>query len=378
MEGTTKMQLPEKIRRPLEKLVKNLQSREDISSISLFGSWSRGDADPSSSDVDLLIVDNQHFDYEYTERVEQNGTLIDLNYVPQRWITDTAPSEIDQKIHESYILYDREWKLANTKEHMMNSFYTPERYRIRTENYLIDADIYLSRATSAHARGDHESAQLFATLSAQTILKIVVEAARLPLICSRYLETLETATKQLDENLLFSNYLTVAGLENPSPTQAEEKLHHFKQVWDEISASTKVKSSLLNSMHCKVKTRLNYYTTPAFLQGIILRSQALLNETAHQEAAHYLLITLADMLENYAWLKATEQNIRLDYTTLLRFLKGQKQSPSTIYKNATHALGIESVEEKAAEKTIMAAKQVVTEVRQKRKIFSDMMQQETY
>jgi hypothetical protein len=138
------------------------------------------------------------------------------------------------------------------------------------------------------------------------------------------------------------------------------------------------KVSLLDSVHYKIRTKLNYYTAPAFLQGMILRSQALLNEASHQEAAHYLLITLADMLENYAWLKAAEQNTRLDYTTLVRFLKGQKQNPSPIYKNAANALGIENVGEKTAEKTIVAAKQIVTEVRQKRKMFTDKMQQETY
>jgi predicted nucleotidyltransferase len=367
------MQLPEKIRRPLEKLVKNLQTRETISGISLFGSWSRGDADSSSSDVDLLIVDNRPFEYEYTERIEQSGTLVDLDYVPIKWITDTVSPEIDQKIHESYIIYDREWKLANVKEHTMNSFYTPERYKIRTENYLLDADIYLSRATSAHARGDQESAQLFAILSAQTILKIAIEAARLPLICSRYLETLRNATEQLSEPSLFSNYMTIAGLEILKSAQIEERLSHFKQVWDEIFTFTKTKASLLNSVHFKINTKLNYYATPAFLQGMILRSQALLNETVHQEAAHYLLVTLEDMLENYAWLKAAEQNTRLDYTTLLRFLRGQKQNPSTMYKNAAKALGIDNIEEKTAERTIIAAKQVVTEVRQRRKMFTDKM-----
>jgi hypothetical protein len=235
----------------------------------------------------------------------------------------------------------------------------------------------LSRATSAHARADQESAQLFATLSAQTILKIAVEAAKLPIICSRYLQVLKMATEQLSEPLLFSNYLTIAGIENLNPVQVEEKLSHFKHVWDEMFTFTK-KVSLLDSVHYKIRTKLNYYTAPAFLQGMILRSQALLNEASHQEAAHYLLITLADMLENYAWLKAAEQNTRLDCTTLVRFLKGQKQSPSPIYKNAANALGIENVGEKTAEKTIVAAKQIVTEVRQKRKMFTDKMQQETY
>lgn len=372
------MKLPEKIRRPLDKIVKNLQPRENISSISLFGSWSRGDADPSSSDVDLLIVDDQPFDYEYMERIEQNGTLIDLDHIPLKWITETAPPEIDQKIHESYILYDREWKLANVKEHMMNSYYTPDRYKIRTETYLLDADIYLSRATSAHARGDQESAQLFATISAQEILKTVIEAAKLPLISSRFLETLKKATEQLDESTSFSNYLTIAELENPDSLHVDERLSHFKQVWDEVSVFTKAKVSLLNSIHFNVKTKLNYYTTPAFLQGIILRSQALLNEAVPQEAANYLRNTLTDLIENYAWMKATEQNTRLDYTTLLRFLKGLKQNPSTIHKNAAAALGIENTAEKKAKQTITTAKQVITKVRQKRKTYTDKMEQETY
>ena len=130
------IRLPEKIRNRLDKLIKNLKTRETIFSISLFGSWSRGDAEPSS-DVDLLIADNQIFDNEYTERIEQNGILIDLNYVPQKWITGSVPPEIDQKIYEAYVLYDKEWTITNTKEQMMSSYYSPERLKIRAENRRI-------------------------------------------------------------------------------------------------------------------------------------------------------------------------------------------------------------------------------------------------
>ena len=372
------MKLPEKIRRPLEKTVKNLQKQENISSISLFGSWSRGDADPASSDADLLIVENQPFECEYTERIEQNGTLIDLDHIPITWITEAAPPEIDQKIHESYILYDREWKLANTKEHMMNAYYTPERYKIRTENYLLDADIYLSRATSAHARGDQESAQLFATLSAHAILKIAIEATKLPVSSSRYLEALKTVSRQLGEDSLLQDYLALVQLENLSLAQVEQRLCSFKQVWDEMSAFARVKAFLLDSAHVRVRTKLKYYVSPGFLQGVVLRSQALLNVSSHQEAVHYLLVTVADMLENYAWLKSAEQNTRLDYTTLLRFLRGQKQSPSVMYRNAIGVLGVENVDEKTVEKSVAAAKQLVLDVRGKRVMFADKLQQEVY
>jgi len=371
------IRLPERIRNPLDKLVKNLKARETIYSISLFGSWSRGDAEPSS-DVDLLIVDNRPFDIEYVERLEQNGTLIDLNYVPQKWITGPVPPEIDQKIYEACILYDREWTLTNTKEQMMNYFYSPERLKIRAENYLVDADIYISRATSAQARSDYESAQTFATLSTYAILKTVIEASKRPVTNSRYLKALRKATEQLNETSLFINYLQVAKLDDLSSNQVKENLSSFKAVWEEISSFVKTNAHLLNSMHFKIRTKLNYYTTLPFLQGVILRSQALLNEDAHQEAANYFSTILVDMLENYAWLKAAEQNTRLDSTTLLRSLKGLKQKPTAIYKNASKALGLDDVDEKKAEKTIAEAKRVILEIRRRRRMLFDQTRKETY
>jgi predicted nucleotidyltransferase len=370
------LKLPEKIRNPLDKLVKNLKTRETISSISLFGSWSRGDAEPSS-DVDLLIANNIPFDDEYTERLEQKGTLIDLNYIPQKWVTGAIPPEIDQKVHEAYILYDREWTLTSTKEHVMTSFYVPERLKIRAENHLVDADIYISRATSAQSRGDYESAQVFAVTSTHTMLKTIIETARLPITNSRYLKTLERATEQLKEASLLADYLQIAKLTNASQNEVEERLSSFKAVWEEVASYTRTHPQMLNSMHFKIRTKLVYYTTLAFLQGMVLRSQALLNEGAYQEAANYLSITLVDILENYMWLKAAEQNIRLDYTTLIRSLKGL-QKPSTIYKNATKALNLGSTDENETEKTITKAKQIILEVRQQRRMLYDQLQKETY
>lgn len=371
------IRLPEKIRNPLDKLVKNLKTRETISSISLFGSWSRGDADPSS-DVDLLIVDNQTFDNEYAERIEQNGTLIDLSYIPQKWITGIVPPEIDQKIYEAYILYDKEWTIANTKEHMMNSYYSPERLKIRAENYLVDADIYISRAASAQARGDNESAQAFATLSTFTILKTIIEAMKLPVTNTHYLKTLKTATERLNAAALFANYLQVTKLDRLTTGQVAEKLSSFKAVWEEISSFTKTNPQLLNSMHFKIRTKLNYYTTLPFLQGTILRSQTLQSDDSPQETANYLFTILMDILENYAWLKAAEQNVRLDYTTLFRSLNGLRQNPSTIYRNAIRTLSLENIDENEAQKTVTEAKNIIFEVRQKEKLFLNDVQKETY
>jgi predicted nucleotidyltransferase len=371
------IKLPEKVRQAIDKIVRNLKARESIRSVSLFGSWSRGDAEPSS-DVDLLIADNQPFDNEYVERLEQNGTLVDLNYVPEKWITGSVPPEIDQKINEAYVLYDKEWTLTNTKEQMMNSFYSPERLRIRAESYLVDADIYLSRATSAQARGDHESAQTFATQSAYDILKMIIEASRLPVTNSRYLEALRTATERLNLTTMFASYVHLARLDDLSSNQVNEKLSSFKAAWEEISFFTKTHPSLLKSMHFKVRTRLNYYITPPFLQGVMLRSQALLSQERHQEAANYLFNILIDALENYTWLTAAKQNSRLDCTTLFRWLKGLKQERTTIYKNAIKTLGLEDIDENEAGQTIFEAKKVILEIRRQRRMLFDQIKTETY
>ena len=60
------VQLPDRVRSILEKIVRRLSRRETVSGVGLFGSWSRGEA-VMSSDVDLLIVDNEDFDYEFVE-----------------------------------------------------------------------------------------------------------------------------------------------------------------------------------------------------------------------------------------------------------------------------------------------------------------------
>lgn len=74
------MRLPEKIRRALEKVVKEMMAKEEIYGLCLFGSWSRGDA-VDISDVDLLIFTKDVIADEYVERITVEGVMIDLNFV---------------------------------------------------------------------------------------------------------------------------------------------------------------------------------------------------------------------------------------------------------------------------------------------------------
>ena len=128
--------LPEKLRKTLEKSVKGLSAMKDVYGVGLFGSWSRGDA-VASSDVDIFILDKGDFADEYVERVEREGFLIDLDHVPRRWVQGPIPPEMDQKLYEMQILYDRDWALTNTKLLMAKSYSSPERVDIRTEAHVV-------------------------------------------------------------------------------------------------------------------------------------------------------------------------------------------------------------------------------------------------
>ena len=67
------VKLPKRIRDILDLLVSDLKSRESISGVGLFGSWSRGDA-VLSSDIDLLVV-GEPISYEVKD-VEKDKLIL--------------------------------------------------------------------------------------------------------------------------------------------------------------------------------------------------------------------------------------------------------------------------------------------------------------
>lgn len=361
------IKLPEKIRRTLERIVAELRIRENIYGIGLFGSWSRGDAS-SSSDIDLFILDKSNLPHEYVERIEINGLFIDLDHVPKKWIHGPIPPEIDQKLYEMQILYDRDWSLTNTKLLMTKSYTSPERVDIRTETHIIDADIYLSRATSAFSREDSYSAHLFASLALENILKILVEIALKPFSNSRFLENLEASTSKLGMQTLFSEFLKVTKLQEASNESVKEKLRLFKNIWDEIQITTKQNMQTFNSSHFIVKTKLNYYLNPAFLQGTIMRTNTLIENEKFSEASHYLSDTLLNILENYVWLKSSIEKIKIDYTTLLRTLENLEQKNPKNYDHIIKFLNLNHINKSSADHTINKVRQIIFQIRRDRKV----------
>lgn len=358
--------LPERARSALERLVKDLSVQETVSGVGLFGSWSRGDAVPSS-DLDLLVVDRRDFEYEYVERLEFEGILMDLDYVPRKWITGSVPPELDQKLHEVGVLYDRDGSLAHTKDWMAKTYRTPDRVDIRSEAWLVESDMYLSRASSAQARGDPQSACVFAGLGMGSILKIPIEVSQLPISNTHFIEALQESAERVGMPGLLDGYLTAARLSGVDEAEAERKLELFRAASKDIASFMGDNPAAIESLHFKVKTRLRYYGKSAFLRGMVDRSKALIEAGTATEAAHYLLQALIDEVENYAWLASSVAGARLDYTTLFRSLRGLKEAPASVYKNAAEALRLEGATPEEAVEAVKAAKETNFKLRRQRK-----------
>jgi predicted nucleotidyltransferase len=361
------MELPEKVRRTLEKLAKELMVREEVYGLGLFGSWSRGDA-TTSSDVDLIIVSSGNFEDEYVERIALNGLLIDLDFIPKRWIHGPTPPELDQKLYEAQILYDRDWSLANAKLWMTKSYSSPERVEIRTEAHIIESDIYLSRATSALSKGDLQSAKFFAPAAMENTLKVLMEIALEPFSNSRFIEKVEASTRKLGMPRLFKEYLEIAELDKLDGGIVEEKLKLFRKVWDEISLTIKQNPKALEKAHFKVKTKLKYYLNPAFIHGAIQRTTALMASKNFAEAAHYLNSIFLPMVENYAWLKSSMEKLNIDHTCLIGSLESLEKKNPKNYQNMINFLNLGYVEKQEATETIEKVRRHMLEIRSERKL----------
>ncbi|MEM3464388.1 MAG: nucleotidyltransferase domain-containing protein [Candidatus Bathyarchaeia archaeon] len=359
--------LPEKIRRILEKVVNEMIAEENVYGVGLFGSWSRGDAS-ASSDVDLLILDGAEFAYEFVERRETGGLFIDLDHIPKKWLHSLIPPEVDQKLYEMQILYDRDWSLANAKLLMAKFYSSPDRVDIRTESHIVDSDIYLSRATSALSKGDFQSASIFAITALESILKVLVEIALEPFSNSGVVAKFGNSAAKLDVKEVFKEYMHITALNTVDGAKVQEKLKLYKAIWEEICAVVRQNFQALENAHFRVKTKLRYYLNLAFLQGFVARVKSLIDSGRAADASRYLDTTLIDLVENYAWFKASTTKTKIDCTTLMRSFKSLEGKNPKNYNNVIKFLNLKDVDEKAAKEKIERTRQVMLKIRGERKV----------
>ena len=357
--------LPENVQSVFEGILEDLRSRESVVGIGLFGSWVRGDAVPVS-DVDLLVIDSRDFDYEYVERAEIDGVFLDLDYVPEKWILKQFPPEIDQKLDEVEILYDRDGKFARAKSLMSKMRWTAERVEIRTGDYLMEADTYLSRGISALNKDDFQSAKVNAAIGLDAIMKLLVEVNKQPFSNSHFIRTLESSTRKFGTTNLFEDYLELTMPAKLNRQNTEKKLASVSDMWNETIGFVKASSPLVETLHVRVRNDLNYYCKESFLKGLQARAISLIKDGLYFEAMHYMFRASISMLENYVWLLSNLEGGRFDYTDLFRRMKSSRVSPEGVYENAVEAFELREITRREAEETLRRTKQIVLGIRRKR------------
>jgi predicted nucleotidyltransferase len=358
---------PEKMRRTLEMLVNELKAKMNVYGVGLFGSWGRGDA-MASSDVDLFILNKTEANYEYVERLEAGGLFVDLNFVPRKWFHGPMPPETDQKRYELQILYDRDWLLTNTKLLLVKSYGSPERLGIRTENHLASSDIFLSRATSAYSRQDYSSGYIFAVLALENILRIMGEIALEPFSNSHFLERMERSTTKLGVHDVFEEYLEISGINGVSEAGMRDKLRLFKAVWEEICLKARKVLQKSRSTHSMVRANLDYYLNPAFLHGVITRTNSIVDSGEIIEASHYLKSIFLVIAENYVMLGPSgEKTLKADCTILMRSLKNLEESNPKSYGYIADLLDLNEIGRTEANEAIEKARKIALKIRRDRK-----------
>jgi predicted nucleotidyltransferase len=355
------------MRSTLEKIVAEMRTAENISGVGLFGSWSRGDA-AASSDVDLLILMENSVSHEYVERIKRGNLLIDLDYIPKSWIKGPIPPEIDQKIYETQILYDRYWSMSNMKLSMSKCYASTERIKMRTESHIVESDICLSRATSDLSRGDFSSAYLFAVIALENMLKVLLEVTLKPFSNSRFLEQLKDSAMKLGMQDFFNAYLTMCGLDKLDQADVRAKLQLFKLIWEEMNETIQRNSRVFESFHFKVRMKLKYYLNPIFLQGVMLRTNSLLDFDKTAEALHYLRNILFSIIENYVWFKSSIVKVRAGYATFTRSLRMLEAKNPKFYEYVLELLGLCDVDKYEAARATERAREMILKIRRDSKI----------
>jgi hypothetical protein len=199
-------------------------------------------------------------------------------------------------------------------------------------------------------------------------LKVLVEIALEPFSNSRFVERLEVSAAKLGMRDLFNEYLEITGLNKTDNVIAKDKLKLFKVIWDEMKVTTEQNLQALESSHFKVKTKLNYYLDPAFLQGVVMRTNALIDSGKVVEASHYLTSIFLDIVENYVWLKSSIDKVKIDYTTLIRSLESLEEKNPKNYDYILKFLNLSDVTTFNAPSAIEKSRKIILKIRKDRKI----------
>lgn len=351
------------------RFIEDLAKQATVSSIGLFGSWSRYDASPTS-DFDVLVIDRRGVEYEFHETVEYDGAIMDITHIPKKWVEEVINPHVDHILHETIILYDPGGILKRARDWVEANYRSPGRLEVRTEEYLTDADTYHSRASSAMVRDDLETASLFSDMSLRPVAQVIMEIAGLPITRSAFIWNLRRACEKIDMigvyKVIISN-TRLAGLERADVLMY---LDRFEGLWRRISQYMEDNRDVVEGLHERLRDEINYLTGPPMLKGIFARAEEMVDENNFIEAAHYMRSWLQPLIEGYAWLISAKQGAKLDYTSLFKTIR-LYEGAAGIFDSAAEIFNIKNIERSAVKHEIETSRSVIAYVRKNRRELID-------
>lgn len=359
------VELPQGISSIISRFVMNLAKQTTVSSIGLFGSWSRYDASPTS-DYDVLVIDSRRFDYELNERVEYNGAIMDITRIPRGWVDEVISPDVDHMLHEALILYDPNGTLSRARTWVEANYRTWGRVEVRTEKYLASADTYLSRATAALIREDLETAALFSDMSLNPIAHIIMEVADYPITRSAFIWNLRRACEKIDMIGVYKIIINNRRLGGLDKADVLAHLEMFEGIWRRITQHMRNNREAIENFHDRLMGEINYLTDPTMLRGLFARAEGMINQNNFIEADNYMRSWLLPLLEGYAWLISSKQGTKLDYTSLLRTIR-HHEGAASIIDSADEIFNVKNIERNAVKQEIETSRSVIAHTRKNRR-----------
>jgi hypothetical protein len=188
-----------------------------------------------------------------------------------------------------------------------------------------------------------------------------------PFSNSHFMERVRRAATVLQMSDVFQEYARISRLNEVTGSGVGVKLRLFGALWEEIRAAARESPLNVRSSHSRFRAGLNYYLNPAFLLGVIARTNSLIDSEDSIEASHYLNSIFLQIAENYLWLRSSSGNSEADYTTPIRSLRSLEAKNSENQARIVDFLGLGSVEKAEAADAIARAREIELEARRNRK-----------
>jgi len=319
-------------------VVGRLVDRGGVVGVGLFGGLSRYEW--SGSVVDVLVVGGPRVSFEFEEILEFGGLLFDVNHVPYRVVGDVVSPDLDHRLFELDVLFDGEGVLSRAKVFVGEKYRSRGRVEVRTDGYLMGADMYMSRAASALTRGDVGSAVVYGEAAVTPVAHLLMDVAGFPVTRGALVWNLRRACERLRLMDVFGDFLEVMRLGGVDVEQASVLLKVFEDVWGYLRRVILGESGLPVGMPVRMRRDIEYLTSPLLLRLIQGRVGVLLDGFDSVGAVFYLRGWLLPLLEAYAWVVSSARGDKFDYTGLFRVVRGD----AVLYGGAGRVFGLGNVD----------------------------------